>query len=309
MQIVVAGGTGFIGRALVKELLGRGDTVTVLGRDPVRAKRVMGDGVACMGWDPERGALSNDGRAAIAQADAVVNLAGEGILNARWNDAVRARILDSRVKATRLVSEAMLEGEHRASRVLVNSSGCDYYGDTGETAADESSPAGSTFFARVCLAWEAETARVADAGMREVRLRTGVVLGEAGGALERMLLPFKMFVGGPFGGGDQWWAWISLEDVVGIALKSVDDAGVRGPVNTVSPKPERVKDFAKALGRVLGRPSWAPVPGFALKIALGEAAAVLLESKRIMPRAIERAGYVFRDPELEGALRKILKTG
>lgn len=307
MNIVVAGATGFIGRPLVKQLVARGDAVTVLGRDPSRARSVFGEGVSCAGWDPERDELSNEGREALAKCDAAVNLAGEGIMSSRWNDEVRKRLVDSRVKSTRLVATAMLEGDKKPERVLVNGSGCDYYGDTGETPVDESAGAGSTFLARLCVQWEAETARVAEAGMREVRLRTGVVLGESGGALEKMLTPFKLFVGGPLGGGDQWWCWITLDDVLGITKKCLDDSSVRGPVNNVGPKPVRVRELSSTLGRVLGRPSWAPVPKFALKIAVGDAADVLVESKRVLPRAIEKAGYVFEDPELEGALRKVLK--
>jgi hypothetical protein len=190
--------------------------------------------------------------------------------------------------------------------VLVNASGVDYYGDTGDTAVDEGAPPGDTFLARVCVAWEAEAQRAAALGVREVRLRTGVVLGEAGGALAQMERAFRLFVGGAVGGGRQWLPWIHLDDVVGVILRALDDEAVTGPVNVVAPEPVRMLALAREVGRALRRPSWAPVPAFALRIVLGEAASVLVQSKRVLPGVLRRLGFAYRYTDLAEALRASL---
>jgi uncharacterized protein (TIGR01777 family) len=303
MNILVTGATGFIGRRLVRALEARGDEVSVLSRDPARARAVFGERVSCFAWSP--GQKEGAWMQAFARADGVVNLAGEPVMAHRWNDAVKARIRDSRVLGTRTVVDAMASLARRPA-VLVNSSGADYYGDGGESELDESSPPGRSFLAQVCVAWEAEAQRAATLGVREVRLRTGVVLGEGGGALAPMARAFALFVGGPLGGGRQWMPWIHLDDMVAVFLAALDDARLTGAVNAVAPAPVRMRELAQELGRVLGRPSWAPVPGPALRLVLGEGAEALLDSKRVLPRALERAGFRYRHPVLAEALRAAL---
>jgi hypothetical protein len=303
MNTLVTGGTGFIGRRLVAALRARGNAVTVLSRDAVRARSLLGDQVECLDWDPAQ--AEGPWEKALARADGVVNLAGEPVLARHWNDAVKTRIRESRVQGTRHLVEAMARAGARP-RVLVNASGVDYYGDTGDTAVDEGAPPGDTFLARVCVAWEAEAQRAAALGVREVRLRTGVVLGEAGGALAQMERAFRLFVGGAVGGGRQWLPWIHLDDVVGVILRALDDEAVTGPVNVVAPEPVRMLALAREVGRALRRPSWAPVPAFALRIVLGEAASVLVQSKRVLPGVLRRLGFAYRYTDLAEALRASL---
>lgn len=307
MDVVVTGATGFIGRRLVAALRGRGHGVTALVRDPVRARSLLGERVACVAWDASA-PRGGEWEGAIAQADAVYNLAGEPI-SQRWTPAAKARIVESRVHATRSVVDAMLRAERRP-RVLLNSSGISHYGDTGDREVDERSPAGTDgFLVTVTRAWEDEAVRVAagDSGVREVRLRTGVVLGDSGGALAQMLTPFKLFAGGPVGGGAQWLPWVHMEDALGIALHALEHDAVRGPVNVVAPHPVRMREFARELGRALHRPAWLPVPAFAVRAAMGEMAALVTDSVRAVPRVAAETGYVWKFPELFEALADVLQ--
>lgn len=306
MKVVVTGATGFIGRNVVAALRARGDAVVVLTRDVARARGRLGDAVECLPWQivPESRA---EWRRVLGSADAVVNLAGEPVAGARWNDAHKARIRDSRVGATRAVVDALLEA-HRAGqgpKVLVSASGVDYYGPTSEPV-DESSPAGQGFLAEVCRAWEAEAARAAEGGAREVRLRIGLVLGEGGGALARMERAFRWFVGGPVGSGRQWVSWIHMDDLVALTLDALAREVYQGPVNAVAPEPVQMRAFAAALGEAMHRPSWARVPSFAVKLLMGEMGNFALESKRVLPRAAQRAGFVWRFPEVRAALRDVI---
>lgn len=297
MTVLVTGATGFIGRALVKALRARGDEVRALVRNPAAARAQLG--TDAFPWDDGKPVPAD----AIEGVDAVVHLAGEGIADKRWTAARKKRLRDSRIDGTRHVVEAIAAASPRP-KVLVSGSAIGFYGDVPEGDVTEGVSAGKDFLAEVCQAWEAEARKAESLGVRVVLLRTGIVLGAGGGALAKMLLPFKLGAGGPMGSGRQWMSWIHLDDEVGLVLHALDTAGVSGPVNATAPAPARNRDFARALGRALHRPAFAPAPGFALKLLLGEmAGVVLLTGQRVLPAKAEASGYAFRHPTLEGALK------
>lgn len=292
--VAITGATGFIGGALASALERDGHTVRRLTRSP----RSPGEHA----FDPARGVL--DPRA-LDGADAVVHLAGEPLAQ-RWNDEVRRRIRDSRVDGTRLVVEA-LATLTRKPAVLVSGSAVGYYGDRGDDILTEESGPGRDFLAEVCVAWEKAAAPAADAGVRLVLARTGIVLDRRGGALEQLLLPFRLGVGGPTGSGRQWMSWISLDDTVAALRHALDTPTVSGPVNVVGPAPATNAEFMRALGRALHRPALLRTPPFALRLLYEEMAdATLLASQRAMPEALRRAGFRHRHATLEAALRAAL---
>lgn len=278
MRVVVAGASGLIGGSLTKALRARGDEVLALPRYGTAAWSVEG-------------------------ADAVVNLAGASVAGKRWSPAYKKEILDSRVLTTRALVEAMGTAQ-RKPRVLVNASAVGYYGGRGDEVLDESAGPGADFLAEVSQKWEAEAQK---APARSAQIRTGVVLSRTGGALASMLPPFKAFVGGPVGSGKQWFPWIHLDDEVAGILWCIDRDSLQGPVNFVAPGIVTMKDFARALGRALHRPSWAPVPAGALKVLLGEFAAALLEGQRAVPGKLLDSGFRFRFPEVDSALADVLR--
>lgn len=288
MHVVVTGGTGFVGRSLIASLAAAGHAAVSITRDPLRAS---GEAV---GWSSLE--------AAVGAADAVVHLAGEPIAAGRWTAARKARIRASRVETTRKLVDAMAAGESRPS-VLVSASAVGYYGPHGDEVLDETAPAGSDFLAEVCRAWEAEAERAESLGVRVVRLRLGVVLARDGGALARMVPPFRAFVGGPIGSGRQWMSWIHGDDVTGLVLAALADDRWRGAVNATAPTPVRNADFAAALGATLARPAVVPTPAFALRLAFGEMADVLLTGQRVVPAVATALGFHWRYPDLLGALR------
>lgn len=276
MRVVVAGASGLIGTELTRALQARGDEVVRLPRFRTAPWSVDG-------------------------ADAVVNLAGANVAGKRWSESYKKQILDSRVETTRALAEATNRALIKP-RVLVNASAVGYYGGRGDEPMDESGSAGADFLAGVVQAWEAEAR---EAMVRSVQLRTGVVLTPKGGALQQMLPPFKAFVGGPIGSGRQWVPWIHIADEVSAILFCID-RDLSGPVNLVAPGVVTMKDFAAALGRALHRPSLFNVPGGPLKLILGEFAAVLLEGQRAVPKKLVEAGFQFRFPDLDSALRDLL---
>lgn len=294
LQVVIAGGTGFVGHALIEHLRARGDRATVLTRNPdvARAKR---DGVAFEAWVPD-----------LSRFDAVVNLAGEPIVGERWNDDVKRRLRSSRIDSTRRLVEAMAKAVKRPS-VLVNASAVGIYGERGDDVLAEGAPPGNDFLAQLAADWEHEARKAEALGVRVVTLRIGVVLGRDGGALKSMLPVFKLGAGGPFGSGKQWFPWVHVDDVAGLVLFAIDRAGVRGPLNAAAPGIVTNKEFAKTLGSVLGRPALFPVPKFAARIVIGEAAEFLYTSLRCVPEAALGAGYRFHFPELRPALENVLR--
>ena len=288
MRVLVTGGTGFIGAPLCRALRGAGHSVTIVTRDPAHA-----EGPA-VGWD----GVAN----AVAWSDAVVNLAGEPIAGHRWSTARKQRIRDSRVQATQDLVDAVAAASTRP-QVLVSASAVGYYGPHGDEPLDETAGPGTDFLAQVCQAWEQEAERAEQRGMRVVRLRIGVVLAADGGALAQMLPLFRAFLGGRLGSGRQWMSWIHRDDVTGLIVDALVDTRYTGAVNATAPTPVTNRDFTRALGRVLARPTVLPAPAFALRLALGEMADMLLTGQRVRPAAAERLGYRFRYRDLEPALR------
>lgn len=304
MKIALTGATGLIGRALVAMLRKRGDHVLALVRDPARARTQLSPGTECVTWD----AATAEGAwvAAMQGSDAVIHLAGEPISGGRWTESKKRRLWDSRVDGTRHLVEAIgaMPSSARPG-VFVCASGVDYYGDSGEIEKPEGSPPGETFLSKLCVAWEAEAEKSRAHGLRVTCVRTGVVLGEKGGALEQMITPFKMFVGGPVGSGRQWFPWLHLTDMLAMYLTALDDPRYTEPFNAVT-HAVRMAEFSETLGKVMNRPSWLPVPGFALRIALGEMGAMLMESKRVVPATLRERGFEWRFADLEQALRDVI---
>lgn len=297
MRVVVTGGTGFLGRALVAALAGRGDEAVVVTRDPSRAE--LPPGARGIAWDGLATAV--DG------ADAVVNLAGETIAQ-RWTTAAKSRIVGSRAQAAERVGAA-LRASKSPPAVLVNASAVGFYGSRGDEELTEESRSGSGFLAETTLAWERAAREAVPDDVRLVLLRTGVVLDAAEGALAKMLLPFRLGLGGPLGSGRQWMPWIHRDDLVALLLAALDDARYEGPVNGTAPGPVPMMVFAAALGRVLRRPSFAPAPAFAIRAAMGEMAALVLDGQRALPAKALALGFRFRFPDLEPALRDLLAPG
>jgi uncharacterized protein len=297
MKVLVTGSSGVIGSALVPSLAAEGHQVTRLVRPKTRPSS---DQVI---WDPDAGRLDP---ATIEGFDAVVHLAGENIVSKRWTVEQKSRIRDSRLKGTRLLA-GTLGQLSQPPRVLMSASAIGYYGDRGDELLTEDSQPGSDFLPRICREWE-EAAELAGASIRVVKLRIGAVLSTSGGALARMLPPFKAGLGGVLGGGHQYMSWIAIDDVTGVIQHVLANESLSGPVNAVAPKPVTNREFTKTLGHALRRPALFPVPSFALRLAFGELAdAVLLASAFVVPARLQAASYAFRYPELEGALRHLLR--
>ncbi|WP_181773788.1 TIGR01777 family oxidoreductase [Amycolatopsis pittospori] len=290
MRVLIAGASGLIGTSLTKRLRESGNEVIRLVRREERADDERR-------WDPPAGEIT-DG--ALDGVDAVVNLAGAPLLPGRWSAARKQVLLDSRVEPTEVLAEAVAE---HGIPVLVNASAVGYYGDPGPSLVDEASPAGRGFLAELCTAWEGATEAATTAGARVVRIRTGLVLARKGGLLDVLRPLFRLGLGGKLGDGKQYMPWISLDDEVGAIVFALENASLSGAVNLSGPQPATNAAFTKALGRAVHRPAFWQVPGFAMKIALGQAAEEMaLFGQRAMPRALEEAGYEFRHPTLEGAL-------
>jgi uncharacterized protein (TIGR01777 family) len=307
VRVTVTGATGLLGSALVAALHARGDEVTALSRDPdLSARQLAARGARVYRWDPVREPAP---REALRARDAIVNLAGENIAQ-RWSAGARARIRESRVLGTRRLLDALraLSREQPGERpgMLLSGSAIGYYGAHGDEPLDEESPPANDFLAEVCAAWEREAASAAELGMRVAHLRTGVVLDARGGALAKMLPPFRLGLGGPVAGGHQYVSWIHRDDLVGIALATIDDERWSGAVNATAPAPARNAELASALGRVLQRPALIPVPALALRLRYGQMASLITDGARVMPAKALVLGYRFGHPELEEALRSVL---
>ncbi|MEG4347263.1 TIGR01777 family oxidoreductase [Microcoleus sp. A003_D6] len=305
MKVAIAGATGFVGSRLVEKLQAAGHQVVVLSRDAAKAGRVFPasayPNLEVVAYTP---AESGEWLHSIAGCDAVVNLAGVPIAEERWTQARQQAILDSRKLTTAKLVEAIVNANPRPS-VFVSASAIGYYG-TSETAEfDETSPAGNDFLAAVCKDWEAAAQPAKNAGTRLAILRLGIVLG-MGGALAKMLPPFKLFAGGPIGTGKQWFSWIHREDVVDLILYALQNSQVEGVLNATAPNPVRMNELCQTLGEVLQRPSWLPVPGFALEMLLGDGAKVVLEGQKVLPKQTLASGFQYQYPTLKLALEEIL---
>lgn len=296
MKVAITGASGLVGTALTKSLEADDVTVVAVTRRPKKDDDIV--------WSPIEGKIDTD---AFEGLDVVVHLAGENIAGGRWNSAMKQRIRESRVKGTDLLCRTLAELQSKP-KVLVSASAIGYYGDQRPEPVDETAGIGQGFLADVCHAWEDACKPARDAGIRTVNPRIGVVLSKHGGALEKMLFPFKMCAGGIIGNGKQVWSWVSIDDVVGGIRHAIDNESVQGPVNLTAPNASTNAEFTKALGHVLGRPTIVPLPAFAAKLILGEMAdALLLSSSRVLPKKLQDTGYQFRHESLEPALREVLK--
>jgi uncharacterized protein len=332
MRVFITGAAGLIGRNLVRALLARGDSVVAISRDVSRARGVLGEGVEVIQGNPRD---VGDWIQAVNGCDAVVNLAGEPVAGRRWNERIKQEIMASRVETTRNVVRAIQESE-QPPQVFISTSAAGFYGDVEwSTPVDESHPAGSGFLAELCQKWEAaarlnnqdakHTDGVANSFasmtpsspmrmnslpqlVRTIILRISIVLDPIGGALEKMLPPFRLGLGGPMGSGQQPLPWIHIEDMVGMILWGIDNPVVEGVLNACAPETVTQRDFARTLGRVLHRPAFFPVPAFVLRLLFGEGASVLLTGQRMVPKRAGELGYDFKHTGLEGALGDLLRN-
>lgn len=301
MKVAITGATGFIGSRLVERLKSQGHQVLILTRDRSRASKAFPN-AEIVAYTPTE---SGDWQQSISGCDAVVHLAGEPIGEKRWTEEEKQEILNSRKLGTQKIVEAIANANPKPS-VLINASAIGYYG-TSETATfDETSSAGNDFLAQVCQAWEAEAEKVKETGTRLVILRFGIVLG-MGGALGKMLPFFKLFIGGPIGNGRQWFSWIHQDDLVNLILFALTKPEIEGVFNATAPNPVHMNELCQDLGEVLNRPSWLPVPDFALEVLLGEGAKVVLEGQKVLPKNTLEKGFEYQYPTVKSALADILQ--
>jgi hypothetical protein len=303
MRILIAGGTGFIGSALIRELSSRGHEIVALVRESTAVPDLFPAGVQIQRWD---GRTPGEWSHSMEEVNAVINLSGASLASRRWTRKRKVVITQSRIDATRALVAAMRTATRRPE-VLVNASAVGYYGPSGEGIVTEENPPGDDFLGTTCRQWESEASAAASLGVRVVLPRFGVVLAQGGGALDRMLVLFRMFLGGPLGSGKQWYPWVHRADAVGALVFLLTHPEMEGPVNAVSPDMVTMKAFAEELGRVLGRPSWLSVPSFVLRTILGEMAGMVLEGRRILPVRLLEAEYVFKYPTLRAALEATLR--
>jgi uncharacterized protein (TIGR01777 family) len=302
MRIVLAGGTGFVGGALRESLVEKGHELVILTRrsslenQPVLRTRYRH-------WNPpQSGTWENE----ISGANAVINLAGEPIVGKRWTNEQKQKLAQSRIGATQAMVRA-IQMARKKPFLFLNASAIGYYGPRGDEELTEEAPPGQDFLGETCKTWETEALRAEEFGIRVVRLRIGIVLGESGGALSKMLFPFKLGLGGPLGSGRQWMSWIHLKDLIGLINFLIERKEIRGAVNGTAPNPVRMREFAETLGDALRRPAFLPMPGFLLKVLLGEMADVLLKGQRVFPTRARAAGYAFQFSDLQPALEEIIK--
>ena len=308
MKAVVAGGTGVIGRALIADLAGAGYEITVLSRNPDKHPSFMPDGVVFEPWD---GSTVGAWARSVDGADVVVNfagenLAGEGFLPARWTNDKKRRLRQSRIDSGKAIVEAIATAQLKP-KVLVQSSAIGYYGPRGDEPILESEPTGDDFLAAIAVAWEACTEAVESLGVRRVIIRTGLIQTLESGPLARMYLPYKLYGGIYFGNGRQYWSWIHLNDEIRAIRFLMENEQARGAFNLTAPNPVTCRDYGKILGKVMGRPSYMPVPGFALKLVIGEVATIVLDGQKVLPKKLEELGFSFQFAELEQALRNVIR--
>ncbi|MEH2276314.1 MAG: TIGR01777 family oxidoreductase [Nostoc sp.] len=305
MKVAITGATGFVGSRLVQRLHAKGDTIVVLARNTAFAQKVFPSeafpNLEIVAYTPN---ASGSWQNVIASCDGVVNLAGEPIGEGRWTPERKQEILNSRKLVTQKIVEAIANANPKPT-VLVNASAIGYYGTSESATFDETSLSGNDFLAQVCQAWETEARKVKDAGVRLVILRLGIVLGN-GGALGKMIPPFKLFAGGPIGSGRQWFSWIHVDDLVKLILQALTKPEIEGVYNATAPNPVRMADLSQTLGRVMNRPSWLPVPAFAIEALLGDGAIVVLEGQQVIPKRTVETGFEYKYPNLQSALTQIL---
>jgi uncharacterized protein len=302
VRVIITGGSGFIGQALTEELRAAGHEVIVLSRDPARASGGM-PGVRFERWDTR----TAEGWGYLVNAEsAIINLAGENLSAGRWTDDLKRRVLSSRIDAGRAVVQAVADAAEKP-RVVIQSSAVGYYGIRRDEDTTEESAPGNDFLANVCVKWESATAPVEKHGVRRAIIRTGIPLSPVGGVLARFLLPFRFFVGGPLGSGRQPFPWIHMADQIAAIRFLLENDKASGPFNLSAPNPATNAEFARALGRAMGRPALMPVPSIALRIMFGEMASVILDGQRVVPRRLLESGFTFRFPDLEPALRDLLQ--
>jgi len=305
MKVAITGATGFVGSLLVEKLKAEGAQILVLTRNEERGKKIFPSmvfpNVEVIKYNPKE---SGNWQEKISGCDGVVNLAGQPIAEKRWTAEEKQEILESRQLGTRKIVEAITQANPKPT-VLINASAIGYYG-TSETATfDENSSPGNDFLAEVCQKWEGEAQKVQVVGVRLVIFRLGIVLGD-GGALAKMITPFKLYAGGPLGNGRQWFSWIHREDVVNLILSALKNPQQRGTFNATAPNPVRMSELCATLGEVMGRPSWLPVPGLALEMLLGEGAKVVLEGQQVLPIKTQSTEFTFQYPTLKPALLDII---
>jgi uncharacterized protein (TIGR01777 family) len=302
-RVIVTGATGLIGKRLCAELIANGDHVVVFSRDPEKARKIVPGAVEYVAWTP---AETGPWTSAVEGADAVIHLAGAPVFGKRWSQSYKAQIRDTRVLGTRGLVNALAAASAKPS-VFVCGTAVGFYGFRDDTKLDESATPGSDFLAKVCIAWEQEARWAKEFGIRTVIVRSGIVLDPKEGALAQMMLPYRFFVGGPILPGRQWFPWIHIDDEVGLIRFALDDERVRGTINAVAPEQLTNRDFSRTLGKVMGRPSLMPAPGFALRVILGGVAGMLTEGQRVVPAKAQQLGYRFKYPTAEEALRHLLK--
>jgi len=301
--VIVSGATGFIGTVLCRELAARGYAIVVLSRTPGKGAAHFGSQVKFVGWDAQSAA----GWSEYAEgAQGIINLTGENIAAGRWTWERKEKILQSRLAAGRAIDEVLGQVSTKP-RVVIQASGIGYYGNRGDELLNENSSSGTGFLAEVARDWERSTARAENMGIRHVVIRTGIVLGPDGGFLSRVLLPFRLFMGGHMGSGRQWLSWIHIKDEVDAICFLLERPDLHGPFNLCSPNPLAARDFFRTLGKAMGRPSWLPVPGYALRIMFGQMAEeLILSGQRALPKRLLAAGFSFRYPEAEMALQNLV---
>jgi uncharacterized protein (TIGR01777 family) len=306
MRVFITGGTGLLGRRLVRRLHERGDRAVILTRRSAHARTLFGKDAAVIEGDPMQ---RSDWMDAVADCDAVIHLAGENVFARRWNSDFKKLLYDSRILSTQNVVEAMRRSPLSAggqAKVLVNASAIGYYGPHDDEELTEDSAPGSDFLAELCIDWEQAARAAESSGVRVAVVRVGVLLDKAGGALAKLLTPFRLGIGGPVGSGRQWMSWIHYADLVNLFLSAIDNAAVKGPINGTAPNPVANREFSKTLGSVLHRPSFVWTPRLGLRIALGEVADVVATGQRVLPKRAAELGYSFQYPLLHAALAQIL---
>lgn len=304
-RVLVSGASGLTGKSIVDEFKVNHYEVTALGRSLVKLKKELPGLSRYIEWNYSEDSIS-DFSNKFEGFDSVIHLSGAGIIDKKWSNEYKKIIVESRTKTTSALIKALSNCKEKPESFIC-ASAIGYYGDTGDIEKNENDKNGEGFLPEVCTAWENEAIRASEHGMREVRVRIGVVLTAEGGALKKMLLPFKLFIGGPIGSGEQWMSWIHIKDLAAAFVFTVENKEIRGAVNGTSPYPVKMKHFASVLGKTISRPHIFAVPSFVIKLILGESASTVLESQKIYPKVLKEAGFTFKFSELPAALKNLLQ--